>query len=576
VADKYDAMIDAVSGGGDKYDAMIDAVADTQGPLSSEPTSPLARAIGSFLESKKAPEAVNQLKTDLLTNEPIQGFGNNMVRGLPATVGGIAAGPIGAAALESARQGAVGINSAMGGTQAPSLVDALGRPVLAGVTQQAADLAAPYFGQALVGGTVKPSASPLLTAGTHQLPQEVGGALGFAGNVAKGTLDYLQRNLGGLSKGTADLINENASAVAQRLGLSREDIGALAEKLRSAISGAVDSAGTKYAEVANAITRGEQVPAINLKGTIGEGVDAIKKTYGYSAPIPGTPDAQAATGLLDQFGSSIAKTIPGKAPLPGVDRIVSPDEAAKFGKFAGLIGKLDQATPEQVYYLQRDINHAIMSNRGTPLARALGEVKGLINQSLPQMAEQSGSPALAKLAEANAGYAAAHELQDSASGLNNANDAIQYIKNAYSPNKYSSQAKDTLEAVGKQVAPVGALIREARLAMAAEEAGHLLRPIPQNGAGAGMVAGAGMLAGDAMGAGSVAASVAKKAAMAAFLPVFSPRAYLGAAQVSQAAGPALAGAAKATAQVAQGAVPALAQAFAHMTPESISAFYKSP
>jgi hypothetical protein len=520
-----------------------DAPADTQGPLSSEPTSPLARAIGSFLESKKAPEAVNQLKTDLLTNEPIQGFGNNMVRGLPATVGGIAAGPIGAAALESARQGAVGINSAMGGTQAPSLVDALGRPVLAGVTQQAADLAAPYFGQALVGGTVKPSASPLLTAGTHQIPQEVGGALGAMGDAAKGTLRYLGINGAGVKSAAYDLAAQGSAMADKVRGyLGAEPLvgDSLAEQARGLISGVVEKGEKEYPAL---ISAAKQNPAY------------AKATFNLDSAL-----SDKATQIADKYG------------FIGSNRVPAAAGSGKFWEMADKATSLKDASLDEVYQLQKQLNSeaAVAYGSGNnTLGKAVGELQAEVKGYLGRMVPEIG--------QANASYAAAKALEKQTGKLTGNNDLLAHVGRIYK-NGQDTLAKQALEDAAAKVPGLSDVLENINAYHAAKSFEPIVRGLPQTGMGAAALygggkavqAGVGMLTQDpTVQAGALALGAVGAAAA-------SPRLSLAALQASQAAGPALAGAARATAESVKASIPALAQAFSHMTPESISAFYKSP
>lgn len=532
-----------------------------------------------------APYAVNTLKDEagkpisptraLLTNDPTSGMAENWLRGAPAAMGkaagvglanilGVAGAPgtaglsvpagvlasagtaaAGGAMMEALRQDAVQAYAAMTGRPYSSPSDVLKNVALQGGAAGVGDLIGqalsytPQVKSPLPQGPLGGNAMPGSLAEAQQMARQAQAA-GYTGpetgrpavvNAANRAYDYMAKNFGGMSQSTIDMANKDAAEVAARTGLTREDIGGLSEKIRGTISGAVKMAQDNYAQVAEQITKGEQKEVINLKDSIGPAAAKIAEHFGYSEPVAATADQSVATGLLDQFGKPFQRVVPGAPAQYGVERIINPDEAAKFGKFASLVSKLDKASPEQVYYLQRDINAAIRSNRGTTLSAALGQLKSVINDSLPELAKQSESPALAKLASANRGYAQAMELEESAGGIDKANDAIQFIKNAYNPNKYSSQAKDTLEAIGKEVPAFGKMIAEVRYALAGEEAGHLLRPLPQTGAGAGIVAGGAMAAKEAVSGDS--SGLFKRAAMAAVFPAFSPRAYLAGYQLGQ-------------------------------------------
>ncbi len=134
MADKYDAMIDAVQStpSSDKYDQMIDAVA---GPQQSQPAAQMAGLFGDSGTNPQLPGWIRNISPTnaLLTNNPPANIGESVLRGVPATVGSIlgagagllGGGPagmiagsgLGAASLESARQGASQIYSGVTGTQ---------------------------------------------------------------------------------------------------------------------------------------------------------------------------------------------------------------------------------------------------------------------------------------------------------------------------------------------------------------------------------------------------------------------------------------------------------------------------
>lgn len=428
----------------------------------------------------------------LLTNEPVEDLYNQTVRGLPSLVGGVVGSVIpggtapGAMGGEGVRQSAVGLYAKARGKEGPTLKEAGSRMAVEGALS--------------LGGATLGKALPLVPKA--------------AGKV----YDYGAKNLGGMSEQTIQTIKGGASDVAKRVGITREAIGGLGEKARTAISAAVKKGDDFYKSVAENITKSggpESNIRIDVKGAMSDGLDAIRKEFGYDAPIPGTPDAQKALGMVDQFGKKISKTIPGKAPTPGVERVSSPDEAREFFKFEKIISNLKEATPEQVYYLQKDINGAIARFKGTPLAAALRRMRDGVHEVI-----ETNAADLPDLLKANRSYKASRELEEEASSLVNSEDAIKYIKNAFNPNKYESQKRGALEEMSELVPELGGIIKEVRLGTAAEEAGGLLRPLPQTGFGSAMLAGGG-------------AAAAKLPAALALAPAFSPRAYLGGYQMMQ-------------------------------------------
>jgi hypothetical protein len=516
-----------------------DAPNETAGPLSSEPTGPLSQAIGRFLESKKAPDLVNQLKTDLLTNEHVDGLGNAMVRGLPATAGGIAAGPIGAAALESARQGAVGIYAATGGTAAPTLMDALGRPALAGVTQQAADLASPYLGKALVGGTVQ--GGSILTPGTHVMPQELGGAAGAIGGAAQDTLRYLGVNLAGVKPASYEVAEQaGASALKPFLNAEPSAGDALAEKARGLISQTVKAGEDAYPKLIDAAKANPQYAGktINLQDALGDKILSIADNYGF-------------------------QTTPG---------LKAPAESTKFWRFAQQADGLKDASIEQVYAFQKQLNSLARANAGKPLGSAFGQLKSAVQDILGKEIPEIG--------QANAKYAAAKALEEETGKLTNANDLLGYVTKAYR-NPQNTLQKQALESAATQVPGLADVLGEIKAYSAAQDFSPVVRGLPQTGMGAQIANGFvrdPLAAGAAVqyATGNPALAAGSAALVAGRNLAVSPRLNLALLGASQNAAPALTSAAKATAQGVRSALPALAQAFSHMSPESISAFYKSP
>jgi hypothetical protein len=152
--------------------------------------------------------------TGLLTNQPIQGMAGTLGRSLPTAVLSLGGGgPAGAAAGEALRQAVVSTVATAHGEQPPTLLDAVGRPIFAAGLQQAGELAGPYLGKALVGGTVVPSGSPLLTPGTHIIGDELGGIAGAIASGAQAVRGGLNRIGAGVMKVAAN-VNEKSGLAA--------------------------------------------------------------------------------------------------------------------------------------------------------------------------------------------------------------------------------------------------------------------------------------------------------------------------------------------------------------------------
>ncbi len=314
------------------------------------------------------------------------------------------------------------------------------------------------------------------------------------GDVAKRGFNWAAESLGGVAKGTIEYAEKNLPTVSKYIGASKEQIGAFASDIRGALGGAIEKSEKVYRDIASKLSGANPEYGngikVNLKKALTNTLDDVERDFGYNAPKPRAVEMPRESGLLDQFG----KKMPAPKPPPpdtgipsdSVKRVVGEKDVALFQKFKSLTGQLENATPQQVYFFQRDLNSAILENEGKPIAAALGKIKSATSEFID--ANQDKLPDLAK---GNRAWAAAQELARDTRGFQNAEDMVQYIKNAFSAGKYDSSRRAMLEEVGQQVPEVGKIIGEVRGALAAEQLGPLYRGLPQTGMGAGIVTGVG-------------------------------------------------------------------------------------
>lgn len=401
----------------------------------------------------------------LLTNEPTQGFVEGAIRGIPSQVGG-AIGATAGGGVGSVPGAALGYAGGEGLRQA-----AVGLTnIVSGRESNRSQVVPNMVTQGVIGG---------VSQGIANIIPEIPGAIGRG-------YDYLAKNLGGMRQGTIDTIKEDAGAVARQLGSTRQDVGATGGNIRSAIDDAVDKGKEFYKNIAEKYSKpsalGDEPIKLNIKGSLANKIKEIGQEAGF------------VSGDLK--------------------RISDKGAADKFSQFLDLANEYDSASPRQLYFLQKDVAAAIKENEGKPLAAALGKVKSAINSFI----QENSDKLPADLLEANRAYAAASQIEQDASKLTNANDAINYIKNAFDTNKYESQAKEGLLSLANRVPELGNLIKQARSGVAAEEAGGLIRNFPDTGLKFGAIAGA-----------------IKYPALIPFAPLISPRAYLAGYQAAQSA-----------------------------------------
>lgn len=351
------------------------------------------------------------------------------------------------------------------------------------------------------------------------------------GTAATAVYDYAAENLGGIGKGTMQFARENLPTVSKYIGASKERIGSMAGDIRGALSGAVEASEQVYRDIVSELSKprtqnikppasglskeyslrgyglADSIPAaddmavhaggekryfgpenkINLKEGLSSRLNEIEESFGFNAP-PTSPKSEPAKAIeiFDQYGNTASRQVQQRPvnmiPEGSVKRIVSKQDVALFKEFKDLAGQLENATPKQVYFYQRDLNRAIRDHEGKDIAGALGELKTTVNDVIEKNADK-----LPELVKANKAWSYAQELAQETRGFMKSEDMIQYVKDAYSANKYDSSRRRMLEEVGKKVPAIGQIIGEARAAIAGEQLSPMYRGLPQTGAGTGIV-----------------------------------------------------------------------------------------
>lgn len=487
----------------------------------------------------------------LLTNDPTQGIAEDFVRGAPAAIGGIVGtgagmgvaslplAGLGAAGGEGLRQAAVGLTAIAQGKDAPTTGQVLKNMGAQGVTGAA-------------GQGVGMAAGPVMRAMGRGV-----------GNVA----EYTARNIAGVSKQSYDFAKNNVSEVAKYVGASPEKANALASQLRGSIDDAAKAGEKYYRDVVEKIVGdGTNVSGvkINARKSLSGSVEAIKKQFGYDAPVKAAHAGHGAPAvkpleILDEFGQVASRIKPEEAAVKGTIRITSPDEAAAFGKFADAIKSMEEASPQQVYFLQKDLNGAIENAYGTPLAAALKQLRSGVRQMVNDNAKD-----LPDLVDANKAYAAAQDLREVSKKLVNANDLVGEVRRIFS-NEFATGKKAAIEEVASRVPAVGKTVNELRGFNAAASFNPMFRSLPQTGMGAGLATGL---------AGSGAAAAINPLSLAVSVPgalMASPRAHFAALKYGTAAASGMSRAAGAVAPYASKAVGPVAGAAGSRVGELLNA-----
>jgi len=313
--------------------------------------------------------------------------------------------------------------------------------------------------------------------GAKYLPP-VAGAIGEqAAKIGAGAYKYVAKNITGLSDDAMKALYDNPSSVMKYARMGAEKAAEIssdaAKQFKSLIDANIEAASDTYGKLIGIVRSNEKYGPgfkLNLQEGIGQKVADIQVEFGYN--IPG--------------------------------RVAEEAEANTFQKFMLRANELKSATPEEVYFFQKDLNAAIRNNRGKTISSALAKVKGevmdYIEQSIPE------------IAPANKIYRKAMELSEDLSRVVNADDAAAVIKRALRSN---SETKDAILKASDEIAWARQSLEQMVEASAGKEAAPWLRSMPQTGFTPGVYGGIGF----AIAKGGMAA----KAGGLASLPFLSPR-----------------------------------------------------
>lgn len=401
---------------------------------------------------------------DLLTNDKV-GFGGNMIRSIPSMVLGAASlgNPVGFGAGEALRQGAVGVNAAMGNTQAPTLTQAIGSPALAGAGAYAGNLASPYISKALVGGTLAPAEASQMTQipfSSAQLPGqqaltplangETGGALGAIGRGVGNVMQYARENYAGVKAASSKFAQQFPDLVSKYLGATPEVGDQLAQSAQTAIDSTVAQHEAQYPALIEAARNNPayQGKTFNLASDLGSTIDKIASKYQF-----------AQTGRI--------------APAEG---------ATAFNAVADQFKKLPDATLDEVYGLQKaltgEAGSAFSSNR--PLGSAFGELKDEVTKYLGKNIPEIG--------QGNQNWAIAKALQENTAKVANANDPLKYITKTMNEVQ-NTKDKQILNQAMDAIPGLRDTVNNIQAYQAAKDLTPVMRSLPQTGMGASIASG---------------------------------------------------------------------------------------
>ena len=317
-----------------------------------------------------------------------------------------------------------------------------------------------------------PSAIKGVATGTRKL----GGAL----------FDAAAKTISGISQHSLDLMESNAPQVIKyaRMGVDEAKSVAMgaAKKFQNSISAYVDAAGKQYKKLIEAELAKTPTLRIDLQQALKGTIDAIREDFGYPVASGTKKAAEIAKGTIE--------------------RIVHPDEVAAFNEFTSLADKLTNATPQQVYFFQKDINAAIRRNYGKPVAAALAQLRDETMQTLDNV--------LPNISKANAIYRKAMEFETDLKGLSSADNPLTKLVMAARKGTNLQDVVDTFRAASPEA---GGLVDEAIFANAGAEFAPAIANLPRTG----LTTGLGLGAVGATGSPAVAAGAI------ATLPFLSPR-----------------------------------------------------
>lgn len=372
----------------------------------------------------------------LLTNHPTTGIKQDLVRSAPAMALSIPGSVLGAAAA-----------GPLGGIVGAGVAGATGE----GLRQAAVGLYAINKNDEANYPVPSPSEMNRNIAAQGGLAAAGEGAGLLLGPLVRGAGRALVNNpvaraVGNYSADAAERLLSRPAEVMAQMGEGR--VGQAAKAFKGAVSKMVDDAGTAYENLISQVTNGEKYGPgfrINLQNGVGDQAAKIAQEYGYGQP--GRMGAEAAS-------------------------------QEKFLAFARRLNELSDATPEQVYWFQRDLGNAARSSADPVLKSALGKLKGATMDHLGARVPEIG--------EANSGYRAVMELNDELGAVTNADDAAKIIKSRMAGN---GEVRAAIEAAAEKNPGIKAALDTVLDANAATPFSRGVPDIPRTGFGATVLAG---------------------------------------------------------------------------------------
>lgn len=256
----------------------------------------------------------------------------------------------------------------------------------------------------------------------------------------------IARAVGNYTKEGAERLLSRPKEVIAQMGEGA--VGEAAQAFKQGVSDNVRAAGDAYRGLIDKVIG--QNPKygpgfrLNLQDGIGDDLARISKDYGYGQP-----------GRLAEEGSQ-----------------------SRFLDFLRKANELKDATADQVYYFQRDLNNAIRSSGDDTLKSALREVKSSTNKFLETRVPEIG--------QANKVYAEAMTLADDLSRVTNADDAARLIG---AKMKGSSETRQAILDASERIPAVKQALEQLQDAQAGAQFNKGVPDIPRTGFGASLTLG---------------------------------------------------------------------------------------
>lgn len=373
-------------------------------------------------------DTVERFWEGLSTNKPARGIAGEVGRILPATVGGIAGAGggtvlgagvgaipgagIGGAAGESARQALVNARALVSGGEMASPGEALGNVAASGLAQ----------GAGVVGGKV------------------AGAALSKSKEFIKWATKGAMKGIGGISDAATERILERPIEVFKAINLDPETAPRWALVFKKSIEAHIEKAGQAYHDLI-------------------EGIVRSSKKYGPGFKM----------NLQDGIGDDLAK-IGNESGFSKAGRLVEAEDSKKFMMVLRRANELKDASPEDVYFFQRDLNALSRDAKGTSLGVALGKVARATRKYLAK--------SIPEIREANKIYAEAMSVSDEAANLLSADNLTSKAASAF---KNRTATRDKLLEIATKVPRAKRALEGMLDAKAGLEFAPKIRNIPQTG-----------------------------------------------------------------------------------------------